>query len=156
MPINVGSQAPDFTLKASDMSDVKLSAHFGKQNVVLLFYPAAFSSICTAEMCDVSQGLTLKADEGTVIYGVSVDSAFALDAWKKQSHIETTLLSDYKHEVTQAYDVVLPDLAGMGPSAARAAFVIDKSGVVRYAEQTPTPRDLPNFGAIQATLAVLG
>ncbi len=155
MPISTGSVAPDFTLKASDMSEVTLSSHRGKQSVVLLFFPAAFSSICTAEMCDVSQGLTLKADDSTVVYGVSVDSAFSLDAWKKQSHIDTPLLSDYKREVTSAYGVVLPDLAGLGPSAARAAFVVDKEGVVRYAEQTPTPRDLPNFEAIRETLAGL-
>lgn len=134
--------------------DVSLSEFRGK-NVVLLFFPAAFTGVCTQEMCDVSQGLTsIKGD--AVVLGISGDSAFSLDAWAKQNKITIPLLSDYSKSVINAYDVVLPDLVGMGPASKRAAFVIDRDGVIRYSEETATPLDLPNFDQIQATLNQLG
>lgn len=155
MPIQPGTQAPDFVLKTSQMEEVKLSDNFGKKNTVLLFFPAAFTGVCTQEFCDLSQGLSLAADESTAVYGISADSPFALKAWAEKNQISTTLLSDYRREVTAAFDVVLPDLTGLGPSAARAAFVIDKAGVVRYAEQTEAPTNLPNFDAVKQALASL-
>ncbi|MBX3119498.1 MAG: redoxin domain-containing protein [Fimbriimonadaceae bacterium] len=155
MPLNIGDPAPDFVLKNSEMTEVKLSDGFGKKNTVLLFFPAAFSGPCTQELCDVSQGLGFKADENTQVFGISADTPFALKAWAAQSGITTTLLSDYKREVINAYDAVLPDLAGLGPSAARVVVVIDKSGVVRYAQQTPEPKDMPDFAAVQQVLAGL-
>jgi peroxiredoxin len=84
-----------------------------------------------------------------------VDSPFAQEAWAKANNIKLTLASDLNKSVTKAYDVVFPMLAGVGDTSARAAFVIDKSGVVQYSEQTATPKDLPNFEAIKATLAKL-
>jgi len=156
MPIPVGSKAPDFTLKskaAAGLVDVKLSNNFGKTNTVLLFFPLAYTSVCTAEMCDVSAGLNSFA--GADVIAVSVDSPFAQEAWAKASGIKITLASDLNKIVIKAYDVVFPMLAGVGDTAARAAFVIDKNGVVQYSEQTPTPKDLPNFEAVKATLAKL-
>jgi peroxiredoxin len=156
MPIPVGSKAPDFTLKsktASGLADVKLSNNFGKTNTVLLFFPLAYTSVCTAEMCDVSAGLN--SFVGADVIAVSVDSPFAQEAWAKASGIKITLVSDLNKTVIKAYDVVFPMLAGVGDTAARAAFVIDKSGVVQYSEQTPTPKDLPNFEAVKAVLAKL-
>lgn len=156
MPLSVGSPAPDFTLKsmtAEGLVDIKLSDNFGHRPTVLLFFPAAFTSVCTDEMCSVSQGLT--AYEGASVYGVSADSPFAQSEWAKMNGISIPLLSDYKREVAEAYGVLLPDLVGLGPAAARAAVVIDQDGVVRYAEQTPTPKDLPDFGKVQETLAGL-
>ncbi len=158
MAIPVGSQAPDFTLKsknASGVVDVKLSANFGSKNTVLLFFPLAFTGVCTSEMCDVTSGLSAYADLGAQVIAVSVDSPFAQEAWAKQNNIGITLASDLNKTVTKAYDVVFPMLAGVGDTSARAAFVIDKNGVVQYSEQTPTPKDLPNFEAIKATLAKL-
>ena len=156
MAIPVGSKAPDFTLKsktASGLADVKLSAHFGQKNTVLLFFPLAYTSVCTAEICDVSNGLASFA--GAEVIAVSVDSPFTQEAWAKANNIKVTLASDLNKTVTKAYDVVFPMLAGVGDTSARAAFVIDKAGVVQYSEQTPTPKDLPNFEAVKATLAKL-
>jgi peroxiredoxin len=156
MPIPIGSKAPDFTLKsktATGLVDVKLSNNFGQKNTVLLFFPLAYTSVCTTEMCDVSNGLASFA--GADVIAISVDSPFAQEAWAKASNIKLTLASDLNKTVTKAYDVVFPMLAGVGDTAARAAFVIDKSGVVQYSEQTPTPKDLPNFEAVKAVLAKL-
>jgi peroxiredoxin len=156
MAISVGSKAPDFTLKskqASGLVDVKLSNNFGKKNTVLLFFPLAYTSVCTAELCDVSNGLSSFA--GADVIAISVDSPFSQEAWAKTNNIQATLVSDLNKQVIKAYDVVFPMLAGVGDTAARAAFVIDKNGVVQYSEQTPTPKDLPNFDAVKATLAKL-
>jgi peroxiredoxin len=156
MPIPVGSKAPDFALKsktASGLVDVKLSDNLGKTNTVLLFFPLAYTSVCTAELCDVSNGLSSFA--GASVIAISVDSPFAQEAWAKTNNIQATLASDLNKTVIKAYDVVFPMLAGVGDTAARAAFVIDKAGVIQYSEQTPTPKDLPNFDAIKATLAKL-
>ena len=155
MPLPIGSKAPDFTLKtkASDgPKDVKLSANFGKRQTVLLFFPAAFTGVCTQEMCDISSGLGNYAGLDAEVYGISVDSPFAQEAWAKQSGISVTLLSDLNKTVTRAYDVVFPNLIGMYETSARAAFVVGKDGLVKYSEQTPTPKDLPNFSAVQAAL----
>jgi len=156
MPIPVGSKAPDFTLKsktATGLVDVKLSNNLGKTNTVLLFFPLAYTSVCTTEMCDVSNGLNSFA--GAEVIAISVDSPFAQEAWAKANNIKITLASDLNKAVTKAYDVVFPMLAGVGDTSARAAFVVDKAGVVQYSEQTATPKDLPNFEAIKATLAKL-
>jgi glutaredoxin-dependent peroxiredoxin len=156
MPIPIGSKAPDFTLKsktATGLVDVKLSDNLGKTNTVVLFFPLAYTSVCTAELCDVSNGL--KAFDGANFIAISVDSPFAQEAWAKTNNIQVTLASDLNKVVIKQYDVVFPMLAGVGDTAARAAFVIDKNGVVQYSEQTPTPKDLPNFDAIKATLAKL-
>jgi peroxiredoxin len=156
MPIAVGSKAPDFTLKtkaADGLKDIKLSDNFGKKQTVLLFFPAAFTGVCTQEMCDQTSGLGDYEKLGAQVYAISVDTPFSQEAWAKQNSIGVTILSDLNKTVTKAYDVVFPNLAGIGDTSARAAFVIGKDGVVKYAEQTPTPKDLPNFGAVKAALA---
>ena len=158
MPIPVGSKAPDFTLKsknATGLADVTLSANFGKKNTVLLFFPLAFTSVCTKEMCDLTAGLSSYASLNAEVIGLSVDSPFAQEAWAKQEKIGITLASDLNKTTIKAYGVEFPGLAGIGDTAARAAFVIDKAGIVQYSEQTATPKDLPNFEAIQAVLAKL-
>src|SRR5512137_1988962 len=156
MPIAVGSKAPDFSLKskqASGLADVKLSNNFGKKNTVVLFFPLAFTSVCTQEMCDITSGLNAYQSLGADVIGISVDSPFAQEAWARKEKIEITLASDLNKEVIKKYDVVFPMLAGVGDTAARAAFVIDKTGVVRYSEQTPTPKELPSFDKVKETLA---
>lgn len=156
MPLTVGSKAPDFTLKtkaADGLKDVKLSDAFGQQQTVLLFFPLAFTSVCTQEMCDTSAGLAEYEKLGARVIAVSVDSPFAQEAWAKANKISLTIASDLNKEVTKAYGVLFPMLAGVGDTAARAAFVIGQDGVIKYAEQTPTPKDLPNFAAIKAALA---
>lgn len=158
MPLKTGTSAPDFTLKtktATGLEDVTLSASFGKENVVLLFFPFAFTGVCTAEMCDISGGVSAYSDLNAKVYGISVDSPFAQEAWAQKEKITLTLLSDLNKTVTEAYDVVFKGIAGIGDASARAAFVIDKKGTIVYAEQTPTPKDLPDFTAVKAALAKL-
>ncbi len=158
MAIKAGSKAPDFTLKskqATGLVDVKLADNLGKKNTVLLFFPAAFTGVCTKEMCDISQGLNSFAGTNADVIGISIDTPFAQEAWAQKEKISVTLASDLNKEVIKKYDVVFPMLAGVGDTAARAAIVIDKNGVVQYSEQTPTPKDLPNFDAVRATLAKL-
>lgn len=158
MALAVGTKAPDFTLKsknAAGLVDVKLSNNFGKKNTVVLFFPLAYTSVCTAELCDVTAGLSAYAGLNADIIGISVDSPFTLEAWAQKEKIQITLASDLNKTTIKAYDVVFPMLAGVGDTAARAAFVVDKAGVIQYAEQTPTPKDLPNFNAVKEVLAKL-
>jgi peroxiredoxin len=158
MPLPVGTKAPDFTLKsktADGLRDVKLSENFGRKNTLLLFFPAAFTGVCTQEMCDVSSGMNAYSDLGAAVIGVSVDSPFAQEAWAQKEKIAITLASDFNKSTAKNYGVLLDDLAGIGSSAARAAFVIDKQGVIQYSEQTPSPKELPNFQAIKAKLGEL-
>src|SRR6266576_7317035 len=158
MPIPVGNKAPDFTLKSKQSSglvDVKLSNNFGKKNTVLLFFPAAFTGVCTKEMCDLTGSINDYSKLDADVIGVSVDSPFSQEAWAQKEKINLTLASDLNKEVIKKYDVVFPMLAGVGDTAARAAFVIDKNGVVQYSEQTPTPKDLPDFEKVKETLTKL-
>jgi peroxiredoxin len=155
MALSVGTKAPGFTLKsksATGLSDVSLPA--GK-NTVLLFFPLAFTGVCTQELCDITAGLSSYSDLNAEVIGISVDSPFAQEAWAQKESIGITLVSDLNKETTKAYDVLFPGLAGIGDTSARAAFVIDTNGVIQYAEQTATPKDLPDFAAVKAKLAEL-
>jgi peroxiredoxin len=140
------------TKDADGIRDVRLSDHRGKDNVVLLFYPGAFTHICTKEMCDVTSALGKFDAANAKVYGVSNDTPFVLEEWSKQLNIGFPLLSDFHHETARAYDVVWPDFAGLGPGTARAVFIIDREGVIRYSEQTPTLLDFPNYEAIEEAL----
>ena len=162
MAIAVGSKAPDFTLKskqASGLVDVKLSNNFGKKNTVLLFFPAAFTGVCTKEMCDITAGLTGYSSLNADVIGISVDSPFAQEAWAQKEKIGITLASDINKTTAQGYGVAINDLGGLvpgfGSTSARAAFVVDKDGVVQYSEQTGSVKDLPNFDAVKSTLGKL-
>lgn len=155
MALAVGSKAPDFTLKTKTdegLKDVTLSNNFGKKQTVILFFPLAFTGVCTQEMCDITGGIKQYADLGAEVLAISVDSPFAQEAWAKQHKISITILSDLNKTVTKAFDVVFPGLAGIGDTSARAAFVVGIDGVIKYAEQTATPKDLPNFEAVKAAL----
>ena len=163
MAITVGSKAPDFELStktAEGPKRVKLSSNLGKKNTLLLFFPMAFTGVCTKEMCDVSQGLNGYSDLNAEVYGISGDNPFAQEAWAQKENIKVTLLSDYEHKVAQAYgisyDSFLPQLnLGMAGVPKRSAFVIDRQGVVRYAESNDDPKQLPNFSAIKEALTKL-
>ena len=158
MALSVGTKAPDFTLKskqASGLVDVTLSSNFGKKNTVLLFFPAAFTSVCTQEMCDLTAGMSSYSGLNADVIALSIDTPFAQEAWAQKEKINLTLVSDLNKEITKKYDVLFPNLAGIGDTSARAAFVIDKSGVVQYSEQTPTPKDLPNFNKVKEALGNL-
>lgn len=155
MALANGTSAPDFCLKTKTVDgvkEIKLSDNFGKNNTVLLFFPLAFTGVCTKEMCEVSAGLNTYQTLNATVYGISVDSPFSQEAWAQKEKITIPLLSDLNKKTAEAYGVLLPDLAGLGSVSARAAFVIDKTGKIRHSEQTPTPKELPNFEAIKKAL----
>jgi glutaredoxin-dependent peroxiredoxin len=158
MALPIGTQAPTFTLKSKTtegLVDISLADNFGKSATVLLFFPAAFTSVCTTEMCDLSGGIQKYADLGAKVIAISVDTPFAQEAWAKKEGITVPLVSDLNKTVTLSYDVLFPNLADIGDTSARAAFVIDKTGTIVYSEQTPTPKDLPDFAKIEAALKAL-
>jgi glutaredoxin-dependent peroxiredoxin len=155
MSVQVGQDAPDFTLKNTDMQDVTLSAFRGQKNVVLLFVPLAFTGVCTTELCSVRDNLHAYAQLNAEVFGVSVDSPFAQKAWKEKEQLNFTLLSDFNRQAVKAYGAQYESLIGLQGVAKRAAFVIDKQGKVRYAEVLENARDLPNFDQINATLKSL-
>ncbi len=160
MSLKVGDQAPDFTLVtlAEDGPQiVKLSDEIGKSAIVLVFFPAAFTSVCTTELCDVSSGLAAYDDLGAKVFGISGDSPFAQGEWAKKEGITIPLLSDYEHKVAEAYGIAytsfLPEKNLIfGGVAKRSAFVIDKNGVIQYAEVQEHPKDLPDFEKVKETL----
>ncbi len=158
MALSVGTLAPDFTLKtmtSEGLTDVHLGSFRGSKNVVLLFVPAAFTGVCTTELCDMTGSINSYTDLDAEVIAISADTPFAQAAWAKQEGIGLTLVSDYQKDTIKAYDIVLDDLAGLGMGSKRAAFVIDKEGVIRYSEETPTPKDLPNFEAVKKILTDL-
>jgi peroxiredoxin len=163
MALKVGDKAPGFELSsktAEGPKKIKLSDNQGKKNTVLLFVPMAFTGVCTKELCEVSQGLNAYTSLGADVWGISGDNPFAQDAWAQKEKITIPLLSDYEHAVAKAYgiayDSFLPQKnLGMGGVPKRSAFVVDKQGVIRYAESNDDPGQLPNFDAIKQVLAGL-
>ena len=157
MGITVGDQAPDFTLKSKsgDMEDISLSDYRDNKNVVILFFPLAYTGVCTDEMCSVSGGLADYDALDAQVLGISVDSPFAQEAWAKENDITIPLLSDFNKEVSAAYGSQFEDLIGFKGVAKRSAFVVDKSGVVRFASVSDNPTELPDFDAIKSCLQAL-
>ena len=165
MSIEAGSKAPDFSLKSANgpgkkddfgLSNVTLSDNNGQKNTVILFVPLAFTGVCTQELCDITSGLADYSELNADVIAISVDSPFAQGQWAKNENIGITLASDLNKQTARDYGVLLDDLIGVGSVSARAAFVVDKDGTVQYAEQTETPKDLPDFDAIKETLEKLG
>jgi peroxiredoxin len=163
MPLSAGTKAPDFSLStktADGPKQIKLSDNFGKKNTLLLFFPMAFTGTCTTEMCDTSKDLPNYSGLNAIVYGISGDNPFAQEAWAQQEKISVTLLSDYEHKVAKDYGVVydsfLPERnLGMGGVPKRAAFVIDKHGVIQHADVREDARELPDFDKIKAKLEQL-
>lgn len=156
MSIEVGALAPDFSLRGSQSPDpVSLSSFRGEKNVVLLFFPLAWSSVCTTELCGVRDSYADYEGLDAVVLGISVDSPFALAAWAKDQGFTFPLLSDFNRETSASYGALYEDLLGLKGVAKRAAFVIDREGIVRYAEVLEKASELPSFDAIRKTLAEL-
>jgi len=161
--ISIGTKAPDFTLStatAEGPKQISLSAEIGKRNILLLFVPMAFTGVCTTELCEISKGIGSYDSLDCSVFAISGDNPFAQQAWAQKEGITVTLLSDYEHAVAKAYGIAyesfLPQIGlGMGGVPKRSAFLIDRSGVVQYAESSDDPKQLPNFEAIQAKLAEL-
>ncbi len=155
MAIQVGQQAPDFTLFDSDKNEVSLSGLQGN-NVLLLFYPVAFTSTCTVELCSVRDNIALYNNANAKVLGISIDTVYALGKFKTEQNLNFPLLSDFNKETIHAYGAVYPTFAfGMKDVGKRAAFVVDKEGIVRYAEVLENASLLPDFEAINACLAEL-
>ncbi|ETW98584.1 MAG: peroxiredoxin [Candidatus Entotheonella factor] len=152
MAVQVGQEAPDFTLKSSDMEDVTLSSFRGNKNVVLLFVPLAFTGVCTQELCSVRDNLNDYSTLDAEVLGLSVDSPFSQKEWKEKEGLNFTLVSDFNREVVQAYGASYGDSFPFHGVAKRSAFVVDKSGVVQYVEILEKPTDLPDFDKINETL----
>ena len=153
--IQTGQQAPDFTLRDTEKKAVTLSEQTGK-NVVLLFFPLAFTSTCTAELCMTRDNLAMYNGFDAVVYGISVDSLFALGKFREEQSLNFSLLSDFNKTASRAYDSIYEhwynDMDGVSK---RSAFVIDKEGIVRYAEVLENAGEIPDFEAIKKCLETI-
>lgn len=155
MSIQIGQAAPDFSLRDSEKNIVTLSELKGK-NVLLLFFPLAFTGTCTKELCSVRDNIGAYNDMNATVYGISVDSFATLDRFKKDQNLNFQLLSDFNKKTSRdygcLYDTFVMDMEGVSK---RSAFVIDKDGVVQYAEVLESAGDVPNFDAIKECLSNL-
>jgi peroxiredoxin len=154
MPVDVGSKAPDFTLTNQDRQPVTLSEQRGKP-VVLAFFPAAFSSVCTKEMCTFRDSMARLGKANAQVYGISVDTFFTLKAFQDHEKLTFPLLSDFNKQVIRDYGVFNEDMIGLKGIAKRGVFVIDKDGVVRHREVLDDARNEPNYDKVFETLGSL-
>jgi len=152
MAVDVGSKAPDFTLTNQDRQPVTLSGQKGHP-VVLAFFPAAFSSVCTKEMCTFRDSLAELNKAKAQVYGISVDTFFTLKAFQDQQKLNFPLLSDFNKQAIRDYGVFNEDIIGLKGIAKRAVFVIDKDGVVRHREVLEDARNEPDYRKVQEVLS---
>ncbi|MDI3322252.1 redoxin domain-containing protein [Pinibacter soli] len=153
MALPKGTKAPDFTLYDSEKKKVSLH-DFKSKNVVLLFFPLAFSSVCTKELCSIRDDIGNYGNLDAQILGISVDSLYSLDKFRKEQQLNFPLLSDFNKDVSKAYDVLyetFPAFEMKGVSK-RAAFVINKDGAIIYSEAREVPSELPDFELIKSAL----
>jgi glutaredoxin-dependent peroxiredoxin len=150
MALAVGQKAPDFTLVDTERKPRSLAEFKGKK-LLLAFYPAAFTGVCTKEMCAFQDSLGTLGNLGAAVVGISVDTPFANKAFAEQHQIGFPLLSDYTRTVISSYDVQLPNLAGLtGYTAAkRAVFVLDNEGTIRYMWVSEDPTKEPNYEEVK-------
>ena len=157
MSIRVGEPAPDFSLIGTQSNEpVRLSSFKGDRSVVLLFFPLAWTSVCTKEMCSIRDTYAEFAKLNAQVLGISVDSPPALKAWSKEEGFQFPLLSDFNKDVSASYDALYENLMGFKGVSKRAAFVIDKAGVVRHAQVLEKASDLPDFDAVKRVLNDIG
>ena len=155
MKIETGHAAPDFSLFDSDKNKVTLSELKGK-NVLLLFFPQAFTGVCTKELCAIRDNIASYNNVNATVLGISVDSVFTLNKFKEEQQYNFSLLSDFNKEVSGLYDTIYHDwILDMKGVSKRSAFVIDKEGIVQYAEVLENAGEVPNFEKIDALLATL-
>lgn len=153
MAIEVGQQAPNIELPVAGSQDkFNLADYKGKQPVVLLFFPLAWTGVCTQQMCDTRDSLKQYEDLGAKVVGISVDSPFALNKFKEEQGLNFDLASDFNREAVEAYGCKYDELVGLKGVAKRSAFVIDKDGVVKYALVNESAKDVPPADEIQAAL----
>lgn len=153
MKIETGTIAPEFTLYNSEKAKVSLSDYKGK-NVLLLFFPLAFTGTCTKELCGVRDNIIQYNNSNAEVIGISVDSVYTLAKYKEEQHLNFQLLSDFNKEISTKYDSLYETFGyGMLGVSKRSAFLIDKEGIVRYAEVLENATEIPNFEVIQKTLS---
>ena len=156
MSLKPGDKAPNFTLYSSDKEEVSLDSFQGKSNVVLLFFPQSFTGGCTKEMCSMRDDIASYQNLDAKVIAISVDSIATLNKFKSIEELNFLLLSDFNKEVSRAYDAIYEEwVFNMRGVSKRSAFVIDKQGVIRYAEVLDNPGELPNFEAVKSTLESL-
>ena len=155
MAVTVGSKAPDFTLPNQELKPVTLSDELKNRNVVLAFFPAAFTSVCTKELCTFRDSMATLNGANAAVFGISVDTPFTLKTFGTEQKLNFPLLSDFNKDVIRRYDVVIEDLLGLKGLAKRAVFVIDKAGTVRHAEVLADARNEPDYGKVQQALAAI-
>lgn len=153
MPVKKGDRAPAFKLPQKPKDEVDVGQHIGKQPVVLLFFPFAFSSVCTAEMCHYRDNWQQYGELGAQVFGISIDSPFVTDKFRQAENIPFPILSDFNREVSKQYDALHEELMGLKGVSKRAAFVIGKDGTVKYAWVSDNPGVQVNFDEIKAALA---
>lgn len=153
MALQIGQKAPEFALFNTEKNKVSLSDFAGKK-VLVLFFPQAFTGVCTTELCSVRDGITSYQQVDAQVLAISVDSIFTLNKFSQEQSFNFPLLSDFNKEVSRAYEAIYDNwIFDMKGVAKRSAFVIDGQGVIQYAEVLENPGDLPNFEAIKETLA---
>lgn len=153
MAVDVGTKAPDFTLPDQDRQPVTLTERLAHGPVVLAFFPAAFSGVCTKEMCTFRDAMADLKRLHAQVLGVSVDTFFALKAWADAQKLTFPLLSDFNKDVIRKYGVVNPDMIGLKDIAKRAVFVIDRNGLVRHNEVLDDARNEPDYEKVKRALA---
>lgn len=157
MPLSVGDQAPDFSLPFEPSPErVTLSSFKGERNVVVLFFPLAFSSVCTDEVCRMAEDYARWTALDAEVLAISVDSPFVAQKFARETGAAFPVLSDFNREAVRAWDVMYEDYFGLRGVAKRAAFVVDRQGVVRYAWVTEDSGELPDFEAIRSAVNALG
>jgi glutaredoxin-dependent peroxiredoxin len=155
MKIGIGQLAPDFSLYNSEKKLVTLSELRGR-NILLLFFPAAFSGTCTAELCFIRDNIGVYDHVNALVFGISVDMVYTLARYKEDQRLNFSLLSDFNKQASTDYDSLYETFSfGMKGVSKRAAFVIDKGGVIQYTEILENATDLPNFPAVQRALELL-
>ena len=155
MKIEIGQPAPDFTLYDSEKNQLTLSSLRGN-NVLLLFFPLAFTSTCTVELCGVRDNISFYDKANAKVLGISVDSLHTLAKYKSEQQLNFTLLSDFNKEVSSMYDTLYEKFGyNMRGVSKRSAFVVDKDGIVRYAEILENAGLVPDFSKIMALLEEL-
>ncbi len=152
MSLTVASKAPAFTLPSQPGQPVDVGAIIGKEKIVLLFIPLAFSPVCTAEMCHFRDHWNQWAGLGCKVFAVSVDSPFTVAKFRELENIPFSVLSDFNKDVSRLYDALHEDLIGMKGVSKRSAFVIDAKGIVKYASVSEDPRVQVDFAAIEAAV----
>ncbi len=157
MSLQIGNQAPAFTLHTSINETISLSDFAGEKNVLILFFPQAFTGVCTKELCAIRDDISRYQNTNAQVLGISVDSVFTLAKFKEEQQLNFPLLSDFNKEVSTAYHSIYESFTGMNMKGVskRSAFLVDKAGIIQYAEVLESAGDIPNFEAINECIARL-